>query len=1250
MQFRSTLWKLLVLSLSIVFSTALKAQDVASLTGLVTDTTGAVIAGANVELVNTATNATYKAVTTGIGSYTITDVAPGPGHTVTFSRDGFESVVVSNLYLNVATTRTQNARLPVGNVSSTVAVSATSDDVTLDTTDATVGNNFNMKMVDELPVYNRTNPTVLFTMQPGTSSTGAVTGAREDQNSVTLDGLDVNDIAAGGEPGSAYTIVANAPVDSVQEFRGTVAGPLSNSGPGGGGAFQMVTKGGTNEFHGNVNEYLRNTDATANNWFDNDAGVARAPLIRNQFGGNLGGPVIKNKLFFFFDYDGSRVAESLAEERNVPLNSFRNGTISYITNAPGCDPNNSRQNTTPNCIAGLTATPSAATAGASTVNLDPQGIGVNAQLLAFVNSRYPMANDLTQGDGVNSGGFRFNSPNPDTLNNYVGRADYTLNDANKLFARVTFARENAVTPGLSNQFAGDPLTYPSFDESYAYVAGWTWTISPSKVNQLYYGSTVSVIDFPTKYDPTGVDNFAFNSPFANPYGNIADQQRRRVPIPVVRDDFSWQKGNHDFGFGGTFKFIKTNSSLISDDYFPTVGLGGENLALDPALRPSNIGASGTAATTTFDSAYAFALGAYSQLGANYDYDNKGSVLQQGSGAARHYRYYQTELYFGDTWKATKNLTLSYGVKYMLYSVPYETQGLESIQNTGFDSYFDARLAQSAAGASGATAVPFISYSLGGKANHAAGMYKPSYNNFAPRFAFAYTPTNSPKTVFNGSANIIFDRTVINAVNFIQDQSSYLFQASAANIYGLTDPTASLAVEPRFTSIDSIPTPPVAPVITTPYTPYVSGVGANATPFGLANGEFQTAIDPGLRNPYSIAFNAGFQHEFPDHFVLKTSYVGRLGRRLIAQADASQLIDNPDPTSGQMMSTAFANITKQLRQGVNPSNVTAQPWFDNQFSYGPYSGTQVVTQFYGVLAQRGDFADTIQALSADGFLNYNVGMAAQLAEDTFITNKGSSNYHGMLVTLSKNLSQGLQFDVNYTWSHSIDNTSLIANSIASNSGVGFICDVVRPRECRGNSDFDTRNVITSDVLYDLPFGRGNTFAANVPRWIDEVIGGWNVDGIPAWHSGMPFNATSNAYVAGYANNAPAIFTGANGAIQSHLNKTSSGAVYWYSNPATVLGDFTGPVGFGVGGRNTLRGPGAFTFDAGLGKTFPVVEKVNVKFRADAFNALNHPVFSNPISDITSSEFGQITGTLTSATNGAFTNTGARVMQFSLRVEF
>jgi hypothetical protein len=1196
----------LIVVLALSGGLRLRAQDAVSLTGIVTDTSGALIPGASVELINTLTNTKYKTVTSSGGTYTIPNIQPGPGYKVTFSHEGFESAVFSDLYLNVGTTRTQNAQLVVGSVSQSVQVSETNNQVTLNTTDATIGNNFDVQTLNDLPVYDRSSPSVLFQLQPGTTSDGAVTGARTDQSSVTVDGLDVNDIAAG----TTFAVVSNAPVDSVQEFRGTVAGLLANAGPGGGGQFQLVTKSGTNHFHGDLNEYHRNTITTANDWFNNDAGVARPALIRNQFGGNLGGPILRDKLFFFFDYDGSRIAQSASTERAVPLDSYRNGTIQYINTAGTLSP------LSPTGIAAI----------------DPLHLGTDAPLQAFVLSRYPRVNDPTQGDGVNSGGYRFNNPEPDKLNIYVGKVDYNLTATQRVFARLTVTRENAIQQ--TNEFPTDPVSFPFFDKSYSYVGGWTWAIGANKVNQLSYGDVISVYDFAALYDPTGADVFGFSSPFSAPYKSPSSQ-RRRVPVPVVRDDFNWQKGRHSLFAGGTFKFIKTNSSLVNNFNFPGIGLGNANLALNAALRPSDLDENNSAAVSTYDSAFAFALGEYNGVSSNFNYNNKGQAQPQGSGAIRRYRYYETEFYAGDTWKATKNLTFSYGLKYMLYTVPYEAQGDESIQNFTFDQYFDARRKQSAAGIYGGapSVVPYIVYKLGGKANHAPALYSPSYTDFAPRFSFAWNPPGHEKTVFNGGAGIVFDRTVINAINFIQDQSSYLFQNSANNIFGVADPVASLSTEPRFASFTSVPNVPKPTPVTVPFTPFVDPVNG---PYGLPNNEFQTTIDPKLKDPYSIALNAGFQHEFPSNLVLKLNYSGRLGRRLIAQADASQLIDFRDPTSGQFMSTAFANITKALRKGEAPAT---QPWFDNLASGFGYTGTQIVTEFLGTLAERGDFADTIQALAGFGVLPQNVGMASQLAENTFITNKGSSNYHGMLVTLSKNPSHGLRFDVNYTWSHSIDNTSLVANSIASSSGVGFICDVVRPRECRGNSDFDVRHLINANFDYDLPFGKGRTYAATAPRWLDEAIGGWNLDGIPTWRSGTPFNAVSNAFVAGYANNAPAIYTSA-GSLNGGVHRDSTGTVRFWSNTSAIHANYTGPVGFAIGTRNNIHGPALLTFDAGLGKTFPVVENFRFKFRADAFNVLNHPGFGNPISDITSNQFGQITGD----------TIGARVMQFSLRAEF
>jgi len=252
--------KILLVLLALSYSLALKAQDMASITGLVTDTSGAVIPGANVELVNTTTNSAYKAVTNEVGEYTIANVNPGPGYKLTFSRDGFQSVVISGVYLNVNATRTQNAKLPIGSTTQSVEVSASSENVTLNTTDATVGNNFEVQFLNELPVQNRDSPAALFYQQPGVTLDGAVTGARVDQTNVTVDGLEVNDEATG----AFGAIVANAPVDSVQEFRGVTAGMLSSSGQGGGGQFELVTRSGTNQFHGALVEYHRDTDLEAN--------------------------------------------------------------------------------------------------------------------------------------------------------------------------------------------------------------------------------------------------------------------------------------------------------------------------------------------------------------------------------------------------------------------------------------------------------------------------------------------------------------------------------------------------------------------------------------------------------------------------------------------------------------------------------------------------------------------------------------------------------------------------------------------------------------------------------------------------------------------------------------------------------------------------------------------------------------------------------------------------------------------------
>lgn len=1239
----------LVLSLLLlVLPFSLPAQNQASVTGVVTDPSGAVIQNADVLLSNSATGVQFKATTNSVGSYHISNVPPGPGYTLSVSAAGFTSRKIDNIYVNVANVANVDAQLSLGGATEVVSVSAEGQGVTLNTEDATIGNNFQVSKLNDLPVQNRLTPTALFTMQPGITLSGATTGARTDQNYVSVDGLDVNDLFTG----QFGHITGNAPVDSVQEFRGTVAGVTANSGFGSGGQFQLVTKSGSNQWHGQVNEYHRDNSTTANDWFNNNVGIRAPKLVQNQFGGAVGGPIKHDKAFFFFDYTNSRIAQDASILRTVPLPSYTAGNISYINDAAGCS-DSSRQNTTPDCISTLSP--------AQVQQLDPAAVGESPAFLALLQ-KYPAANDLTSGDGINTGGFRFNSPIPTYTTTYVGKLDYNLSPTIHLFGVGNFTRENQVNgSGGAAQFPGLPPATQFVDRSYRYAVGMDWQPTPNMTNQVSYGSVVEDYAFPRPANPLGVNQISFSSGtedlIDSPYSSPSNSQSRHVPIPQITDNFAWNKGRHTLSLGGQFKWIHPLSNTVLDYNSYTIGLGGEVQGLDDSMRPADLLPASSTAQVTYDSAFTAALGRVAAIGTTVNYDASGNPIPQGSGSHRSYRYNQVELYALDSFKITPRLTLTYGVNYQYFTVPYETNGLETTQPTlknggiTFDQYMKARVAQSAASISGPNAVPFITYVLGGPKNHGPALYNNDPLDFAPRVSLDWNPGFDPNTVISIGAGMVYDRTVVNAVMYQQDQFSYLFeQAFTQNNGDGTDPSGSVATDPRYDN------PPAAPVPTTPAPPFLPYVDDTGTPSGLQNGgAFNEMIDPNLKTPYSIQLNASFQHQFPGSTLLRISYAGRLGRRLLAQADANQLVDFTDPTSGEKMSTAMAHVTTELRAGADPSKngpgLPAEGWFENQIqpgrgaARGYANNTSYLATALQSLMIKGDFADTIQALS--GLLDYNVGMGAQFSENTFYTNKGYSSYNGLLVTVQKNLSHGLQFDANYTWSHSLDNTSLIANEVAY-GGYGFICDDLRPRLCRGNSDFDTTHYVTGDFTYSLPFGHGRAFGGSIPLALDELIGGWDISGLPVWHSGTAYSTVSSAFIAGYANNAPGIFNGDTGALKHKVHKDDSGQLFLYADPNAAVNAFTGPVGFQIGSRNNLRGPQYFDLDSGLAKTFRILpnERLNFQFRADAFNVLNHPNFDSPgnntsYDDITqASTFGQLTSM----------NGNARVLQLSGRLQF
>jgi hypothetical protein len=371
-----------------------------------------------------------------------------------------------------------------------------------------------------------------------------------------------------------------------------------------------------------------------------------------------------------------------------------------------------------------------------------------------------------------------------------------------------------------------------------------------------------------------------------------------------------------------------------------------------------------------------------------------------------------------------------------------------------------------------------------------------------------------------------------------------------------------------------------------------------------------------------------------------------------------------------MSQAFAAITTQLRAGIPVGNLTAQPWFEHVLAGGSTAyaaanglpdNTNLAAAMAGIYATRGDISDALYEIAGytvfdgfTGFLPTNIGIPSQFGSNAYLNNEGNSSYNGLLVTVTKNTSHGLRVDLNYTWAHSIDNTSLSANGNALFSNSGFICDILRPRACRGSSDFDVTQTITGDFVYKLPVGRGKRFLGNAPIWVEEAAGGWSLSGIPIFRTGLAVTPYSGTYLASFDNQDPAIYIGNNKSdLKSHPNK-SNGIVYGFAGGQAgadkALADFRGPIGLEYGSRNIIRGPHLTNLDLGLAKIFPLIpaHNVNLKFQADAFNVFNHPNFGNPGVSILGNQqtFGQISGTVVPLGN----NQSARVAQFSLRLEF
>ena len=846
-----------------------EAQATSGVIGIVTDSSAAIVVGAEVKLTNSSTAFSVSTRTNSAGGYQFLQVPPGPGYALTVTKAQFRAASVADLILGVGVTETRNVKLEVGQIDEVVEVQA-SGEGTVNTVDDSIGNVITNKQVADLPSLFRDDASALLQLQPAVQAPqggsdaqfGSVTGSRADAGNITLDGLDVNDETIG----QAFTTVGRAPIDSIAEVRTIIGGADASYGHSGGAQVDMVTKSGTNRWHGSASEYNRVSLLAATNFFNSLDGIPKSQLTRNQFGGTVGGPIVKDKLFFFFDYNGRRDAIGGNENISVPLNSFRSGELSYINGGAGCTPASTLA-TQPGCISTLTSAQLAA--------LDPQQVGPDASLLAFIGGRYPVANNSSVGDGVNTGGFAFTAPSYTKENTFVGKLDYKLSSSHSLFARGTWDRDNdTFTP---KAFPQDPNELIAFiNHTVTWVGGDTWLINPTMTNQASFGIARQVFEYPAKYEPTAPNIFGFTNGITEPYGDFRSQSRN-VPVPEVRDTFSWSRGPHTIQLGADIKPIRVHSTNTSDVNFPIIGLQSLITSLDPTLRPSDI-LNDPATLGAWDNSFTTILGRYASQTAEYNYNVSGNPLPQGTATVRDFHYNEYEFFAQDSWHVNSNLTVTYGLRWNYHSVPFEANGFEAVPTVTAQQLFSLRQQDALNGINGPDAAPFVSYTLGGPANHGPGYYHPDWRDFSPRLGFAYSPSatggfwggllGDRKTSIRAGAGMSYDR-VQSTLSFEIDEQSQLFASGFTQQNGVSgNPEQSLLTDPRFTSISTPPAPPAAGTMPRPtVTPYVGTESSVGCPFPTAGGLCATGlnrnedlfqINNNLKTPYAITASFGIQ--------------------------------------------------------------------------------------------------------------------------------------------------------------------------------------------------------------------------------------------------------------------------------------------------------------------------------------------------------------------------------------------------------
>ena len=1190
MRFNRWLSALLTVLIIVGGASAALAQGTTSrLSGTVTDASGARIPGATVVLTNDATGVSFNTVTNDTGTYVFEAVQVG-SYSLTVELQGFKKFVTAGNAINIGAPATINATLEPGALTESVEVRA-STQLVQTASSGNLGSTFDQRTLESLPILGSRgrNPLDLVLTQPGVvsgSHSGGgvhVHGARDRSWNFTLDGIDTNETSAGG---SNFSPLRTNP-DALAEFKVLTGNVTAEYGRNSGGQVAMVTRSGGNKLSGTGFYFARRPEFNANEWQNNIDNLPKRIFKQDMPGFSVGGPIRRNRTFFFVNTQWLRAEQTREVNRLVYTEQARQGLFRYSTTGRNF----------PAGVAGASVNASGAPiVPIGTYNVgarDPQGLGLDPTTQAAI-AKTPLPNNYDIGDGLNTAGFRWVPPENEKQADFVTKIDHTFNARNSAFVRFSRGYQNTlcddVNGGLA-PFPGLSCLVNTFRSPTNWAGNWRWNPRGNIVNELVVGQNYFKFDFVTPEADATTPTLSFASitqPTDTQVGNL-----RQVNTFQVVDNLSWLKGAHSVKAGLNMRYQVHNDTRgsVGGNVTPLVNFSATTNTVDPATFgfPSDL-------NTAFDQPALqghvnFLLGrvggitqgfvqqgnAYGPAGTLFDFDST---------------YPEIDVFIQDTWKPRSNLTIDGGLRWEAKLSPGNPDSLIRRPNQ--------RVAVDA-GTSSA-----LRWDTG-------KLYDNDWNNFAPSLGAAWDPMDDGKSVIRGNYRMAFDR--INT--FLA--SSAIFQS----IPGITFAASNTAFGQAGGRLRQ-GLPNLAPTLTP------EAFLQPPSPTTTA----RTVFDPEFETPMTHGWAVTYQRQLFRQTLVEVAYIGRRGSNLFSAYNVNQ---------AEIFSNGFLNAFNAAKSGGESALLNQLLGPDTRRNAGE-SGAAMLRRLNSSDLSLNNVAGLAAALGSRIQSGQTLSQLAGLGEYFFfpypqflggfnvIDSNDYSRYHAMELKLERRFADGYSYLVGYTLSRSKDTRSYdpaFAPAVptgSSQQAANTPWDI-RNRDLNfALSDFDRTHVLSAQAVWELPFGQGRRFASGVNRMTDVLIGGWTLSGSYVVQSGRPMTVYAGTNTLSNVVQTPA---NCNGCSRSLGGVHDQGGLVWYFTQEE-LAKFSAPAPgeFSDTGRNYFRGPGSWVMNASLAKRTRIYDSQILEIRVDSTNVLNHPTFGFPTLVTTSGTFGRIRNTVVS----------------------